>query len=84
MAENENKLLDYIDLGFFRRENILLQDIKEIVFTAEQLVRYVDDGDVHVKIRESNQHGSSSKKIQDILIEDSQPVEYDQPLVLIK
>lgn len=69
MAENENKLLDYIDLGFFRRENILLQDIKEIVFTAEQLVRYVDDSDVHVKIRESNQHGSSSKKIQDILIE---------------
>ena len=67
--EGDERFLWYIELGFFRRENILLQDIKEIVLIAEQLARYVDDGDVHEKIHKSNQHGSSSKKVQDILIE---------------
>jgi len=67
--EGDERFLWYIELGFFRRENIFLQDIKEIVLIAEQLARYVDDHEVHEKIHKSNQHGSSSKKVQDILIE---------------
>ena len=69
MGENKNKFCDHIQIGFFKREDIFLENIQEVVSIAEKLAIYASHYEVYEKIAKSNQHGSSSKNIQDILVD---------------
>ena len=57
-----------IELRVYIKKNILIEDIKEVIITAEKLGKYLGQNELRQQMDDANSLGNSSKKIQDIFI----------------
>ncbi len=67
-AYDDEILFEHIKLGFFKKEDILLEDIRNVIEVAHKVAEYVDQENIITQLKNLNAPGNSSSKIQDIFI----------------
>ncbi len=67
-GNRDTNFYNNIELAFFKKENINIDSLKEVINIAEKLSNFLDQKTISKKINETNIQGTSSSKIQNIFI----------------
>ena len=68
-GDGDTRFYNNIELTFFKKENINIDNLKEVINIGEKLSYFLDQKEIAKKINETNIEGTSSSKIQNIFID---------------